>query len=103
MKNCKKYVGWCMSLFERLVGRGKSDEYVSMTLKVSNMRVCGKSIAELEALLNRHCKIVGILQKDDKVIRMAASEKIINAGDQLLVQIDQHDVKAMQALVGESI
>ena len=93
----------CQSLLDKLIGKNKENEDITLTLRVNNMRVCGKSIAELEALLNRQCKVVSILQNKGVVMRMATDDMIICAGDQLLVKLDQHDVVAMQALVGERL
>ncbi len=93
----------CQSLFEKLIGKNNENDNTTLTLRVNNMRVCGKSIAELEALLNRQCKVVSVLQNKDVVMRLATDDMIICAGDQLLVKLDQHDVVAMQALVGERL
>ena len=93
----------CQSMFEKLIGKNNENNDITLTLRVNNMRVCGKSIAELETLLNRQCKVVSVLQNKGVVMRMATDDMIICAGDQLLVKLDQHDVIAMQALVGERL
>lgn len=103
MNENKKYIQKCRDLLCSLIGMKREEENVALTLKVSNVRVCGKSIAELETLLNRNCKVVSILQNDDTIMRMATADLRINAGDQLLVQVCQQDENAIQALVGERL
>ena len=103
MNENKKYMQKCRDLLCSLIGMKREEENVTLTLKVSNVRVCGKSIAELESLLNRNCKVVSILQNDGTIMRMAAADIRINAGDQLLVQVCQQDENAVQALVGERL
>lgn len=103
MNENKKYIQKCRDLLCSLIGMKREEENVTLTLKVSNVRVCGKSIAELETLLNRNCKVVSILQNDGTIMRMATADIRINAGDQLLVQVCQQDENAIQALVGERL
>lgn len=103
MNENKKYMQKCRDILCSLIGMKREEENVTLTLKVSNVRVCGKSIAELESLLNRNCKVVSILQNDGTIMRMATADIRINAGDQLLVQVCQQDENAIQALVGERL
>lgn len=98
-----KYMQNLRSLFDRLTGKVSADNDVLLTLKVSNIRVCGKSLDELETLFKRHFRVISILQGNDMVMRMPTSDTKINAGDQLLVQVNPNDVSAIQALVGERL